>query len=160
MPYAELVQLYFERSTALQNYWTLYVVILGGLLAFSSMRQIPNRLTTILITVLFLSFAYKNCGAIVDVTNQRLAVLASIEAINSNLTPEEALGKLTPGEALGKLMPPVFPAEREIRKHLTPTMVGTDVQGVRRFHVFCDALTVLTLWSMEWRRRRRAEEGR
>ena len=50
MTYAQLVQLYFERSTALQNYWTLYVVIIGGLLAFSSMRQIPNRLTTILIT--------------------------------------------------------------------------------------------------------------
>ena len=49
MHYAQLVELYFERSTALQNYWTLYVVIIGGLLAFSSLRQIPNRLTTILV---------------------------------------------------------------------------------------------------------------
>ena len=132
MNYAQLVQLYFERSAALQNYWTLYVVILGGLLAFSSLRQIPNRLTTILITVLFLSFAYKNCGAIVDVTRQREAVRASI-AKTPDVNPEAGAA-------------------------LEATLVGTDVAGVRRFHVFCDVITVVTLWSMEWRRRRRARE--
>ena len=41
MNYSELIQLYFERSNALQSYWTLYVVIVGGLLAFSSLRKIP-----------------------------------------------------------------------------------------------------------------------
>lgn len=131
MNYAELVELYFERSTALQNYWTLYVVIIGGLLAFSSMRQIPNRLTTVLITVLFLCFAYKNCGAIMDVTEQRLKVM---EAVRS------------------------APADGSVKTTLEPTMVGTDVEGVKKFHYFCDALTVLTLWSMEWRRRRRQAE--
>ena len=35
MSYSELIQLYFERSTALQWYWTIYVVVIGGLLAFS-----------------------------------------------------------------------------------------------------------------------------
>lgn len=138
MTYAELVQLYFERSTALQNYWTLYVVILGGLLAFSSLRQIPNRLTTILITVLFLSFAYKNCGAIVDVTRQREATFEAIQA-------EAARSEQGNG----------FPLRSA---NLLPTMVGTNVAGVRRFHVFCDVLTVITLWSMEWRRRSRARE--
>ena len=33
MKYNELIQLYFERSTALQWYWNLYVVVIGGLLA-------------------------------------------------------------------------------------------------------------------------------
>jgi hypothetical protein len=131
MNYAQLVELYFERSGALQNYWTLYVVIIGGLLAFSSMRQIPNRLTTILVTVLFLCFAYKNCGAIVDVTEQRLKILEVVKA--------------TPAEGASKSL-------------IEPTMVGTDVAGVKKFHYFCDGLTVLTLWSMEWRRRRRQAE--
>ena len=36
MYYTDLIQLYLERTTALQSYWTLYVVIVGGLLAFSS----------------------------------------------------------------------------------------------------------------------------
>jgi hypothetical protein len=147
MNYAQLVQLYFERSTALQNYWTLYVVIIGGLLAFSSMRQLPNRLTTILITVLFLSFAYKNCGAIVDVTNQRFATLEAIKAVNVGLDQTIASG-----------IAPATPGDARIRSLLEPTMVGTDAQGVKRFHIFCDVLTVLTLWSMEWRRRRRMAE--
>ena len=41
MKYDQLIQLYFERSNALQAYWTLYVVIVGGLLAFSSLRKLP-----------------------------------------------------------------------------------------------------------------------
>lgn len=131
MSYSDLVELYFERSGALQNYWTLYVVIIGGLLAFSSLRQIPNRLTTILVTVLFLCFAYKNCGAIVDVTEQRLKVLEVVKTT---------------------------PADGSAKQFIEPTMVGTDVAGVKRFHYLCDGLTVLTLWSMEWRRRRRQAE--
>ena len=30
MKYNDLIQLYFERTTALQSYWTLYVVIVRG----------------------------------------------------------------------------------------------------------------------------------
>lgn len=138
MNYSELVELYFERSGALQNYWTLYVVIIGGLLAFSSMRQIPNRLTTILVTVLFLCFAYKNCGAIVDVTNQRYATLAALKEAKPESGDEAVFAR--------------------VRGLIEPTMVGTDVAGVKQFHYMCDGLTVLTLWSMEWRRRRRQAE--
>jgi hypothetical protein len=39
MNYNDLIQLYFERSTAMQAYWNLYVLIVGGLLAFSSLRN-------------------------------------------------------------------------------------------------------------------------
>ena len=88
MDFPQLVTLYFERSVALQNYWTLYVVIIGGLLAFSSMRARPNRLTTVLITVLFLCFAYKNCGAILDVSKQRIAVLGDVRTASMH---QEAL---------------------------------------------------------------------
>jgi hypothetical protein len=37
--YNELIQLYFERSNAVQQYWNLYVIIVGGVLAFSSLRK-------------------------------------------------------------------------------------------------------------------------
>ena len=77
--------MYFRsRSTALQWYWTLYVVIAGGLLAFSSLRQRPDALTGILVTVLFGFFAYKNLDAIHDVTLQRLATLQLIHAGGSS----------------------------------------------------------------------------
>ncbi len=73
MKYHDLLQLYFDRSNALQWYWTLYVVVLGGLLAFSSLRQRPDHRTAVLVTILYCCFAYKNLGAIGDVTHQPLA---------------------------------------------------------------------------------------
>ena len=77
MNYSELIQLYFERTTALQNYWTLYVVIVGGLLAFSSLRKQPAALTTAIVSVLF---AYENLSAIQDTAAQRLATLEAIKS--------------------------------------------------------------------------------
>jgi hypothetical protein len=130
MRYSELVQLYFERSTSLQSYWTLYVVVIGGLLAIASMRQRPDLLTTTLVTILFLCFAYKNIGAIHDVTLQRYAVRELIKTAESE--PESA------------------------RANLDPTLAPDAYPAVRNFHVATDLLTVLTLWAMERRRRRLA----
>src|SRR5258706_2636736 len=79
MKYPDLIQLYFERSNALQWYWTIYLIIIGGLLAFSSLRQRPDLITAILVTCLFTFFAYKNLGAIHDVTLQRIAVVSLIK---------------------------------------------------------------------------------
>ncbi|MGA2497864.1 MAG: hypothetical protein ABSH20_08990 [Tepidisphaeraceae bacterium] len=81
MNYGELIRLYFERSSSLQWYWTLYVIVIGGLLAFSSMRQRPDLVTAGLVTVLFCFFAYKNLDAIHDVILQRIAVLELIRGI-------------------------------------------------------------------------------
>src|ERR1051325_2438015 len=79
MKYDELIQLYFERSNALQAYWTLYVVIVGGILAFSSLRKLPAAVTTLIVGVLFCLFAYENMDAILTVTRQRHATLAAIK---------------------------------------------------------------------------------
>src|SRR5207245_1911052 len=35
MNYSELIQAYFERSVALQWYWTIYVLVIGGVLGGS-----------------------------------------------------------------------------------------------------------------------------
>jgi hypothetical protein len=42
MSYSELVHTYFERSVALQWYWTIYVIVIGGVLGFSTFRQGRN----------------------------------------------------------------------------------------------------------------------
>lgn len=133
MTYAELLGQYFERSNALQWYWTLYVVIIGGLLAFSSLRQRGDLITTLLISVLFCFFAYKNHGAIIEVTNQRLAML---EVLKQNGTMREAAGPVAE-----KVLPTLKPA---LPESITP------------FHITCDVLTVAALWAMELRRRRSA----
>jgi hypothetical protein len=136
MTYSELIQLYFERSNALQWYWTLYVVVIGGLLAFSSLRQRPDRLTALLITVLFVFFAYKNLGAIHDVTLQRLAVVSDIKAY------------VPPDGTTTDLM--------RLRSSLEPTLAPPDYESVRNSHVASDILTVAAVWAMERRRRKAA----
>src|SRR5262245_5578708 len=79
MKYNELLDLYFNRSNALQWYWTVYVVVIGGLLAFSSLRREPHLMTAVLVSVLYAMFAYKNLGAIRDVTMERYAILAALK---------------------------------------------------------------------------------
>src|SRR5947207_15394846 len=89
MKYGDLIQLYFERTTALQNYWTLYVVIVGGLLAFSSLRKQPAALTTLIVSILFGLFAYENLDAINATAPQRHATLAPIKQSDAGSTAPE-----------------------------------------------------------------------
>jgi hypothetical protein len=137
MNYGELVKLYFERSNALQWYWTIYVLVIGGLLAFSSLRQRKDLLTALLVTVLYAFFAYKNLGAIHDVTEQRAAVRS---AITQHTAVSSEVGQL--------------------RTLLEPTLVAPEYDGIRNFHVACDVLTIAAFWAMEWRRRRLSRESR
>src|SRR5690242_5121055 len=115
MSYDQLIRLYFERSDALQWLWTLYVVVIGGLLAFSSLRQRPDLVTAVLVTVLYGCFAYKNLGGIHDVTMQRLAVLASIREY-----PQTGADTAS---------------TTQLRRALEPTLVAPSYEGVRNFHI-------------------------
>jgi len=142
MSYGDLVRLYFERSTALQWYWTIYVLVIGGVLAFSSLRQRGDTLRTALICILYVCFAYKNLGAIKDVTEQRVAVIQLIKSARPvNTDSVEA---------------------QRLRDSLEPTLVSPDYPGIRNFHVVTDILTVLMLWTMELRRKhiRELDESR
>lgn len=134
MRYSELIQLYFERSNALQAYWTLYVVVIGGLLAFSSLRKQRDLLTTTLVTVLFAFFAYKNLDAIHDVTVQRYAVLNAIKQSTPN--PSDMVDT------------------KQLHELMEPTLLPPAYAGVHRFHVTSDLLTIAALWAIERRRAR------
>jgi hypothetical protein len=131
MKYDELIQLYFERSNALQGYWTLYVVIVGGLLAFSSLRKLPAAVTTLVVTVLFCLFAYENLDAIRTVTRQRHATLAAIRQSDSSAAEIKPL-----------------------RDVIEPTLTPAPESSTMRTHLISDILTVIGLWTMELRRRR------
>jgi hypothetical protein len=135
MRYGDLIQLYFERSNALQWYWTLYVIVIGGLLAFSSLRQRPDTTTAVIITVLYACFAYKNLSAIGETTHQRLAILAAAKEASSADSPDAT----------------------RLRQLLEPTLQPPSYEGVRNFHLATDVLTVAAFWAMEWRRHRWAK---
>jgi hypothetical protein len=134
MSYNELIQLYFERSTAMQNYWNLYVLIVGGILAFSSMRKQPAAITTVLVCILFALFAYNNLGAMKDCTAQRFAVLGAIQSFDANS---------------GATANP-----KALRDLLEPTLTPAAYENVKRTHLASDVLTIITLMVMEIRRRR------
>ena len=134
MKYDELIQLYFERSNALQGYWTLYVVIVGGILAFSSLRKQSAAITTLIVSILFGLFAYENMDAILTVTRQRHATLAAIKQADSNAAAEI----------------------KPLRDLIEPTLTPAPESSTKRTHLVSDILTILGLWAMEFRRRRHA----
>jgi len=133
MNYNELIQLYFERSNAIQAYWNLYVVVVGGLLAFSSLRKQPATITTLIVSVLFGLFAYENHDAIQIATGQRLATHAAITKFDAGDT---------------------VPSAKAMRDQLEPTLTPTSHGGVRTTHLAGDVLVIAGLWAMELRRRR------
>lgn len=133
MNYNELIQLYFERSNAMQQYWNLYVIVVGGVLAFSSMRKQPAAVTTALVCILFALFAYENLDAMKDTSAQRFATLEAIKQFDSG-----APGAPSP----------------QVRDLLEPTLTPATFGSVKVTHITSDILTIAALVAMELRRRR------
>jgi hypothetical protein len=134
MSYGELMQLYFERSTALQWYWTVYIIVIGGVLGFSTFRQRPELVTTILVTILYGCFAYKNEGAIEATAQEREAILSAAKAYPAS---ESSGGNI-----------------QRVRDKVESQLTEYDIAGARNFHIVCDLLTIAFLWVKEWRRRK------
>ena len=137
MNYHELIQAYFERTVALQWYWTAYIIVIGGILAFSVFRQRPEMVTAVLLTILYACFAYKNLGAIEVTLMERQAFLTAI-----NEYP-----------ATG----PSAADVQRVRDALEPILPLEEPTGTRYFHIICDLLTIAAIWAKEWQRRKSVE---
>ena len=137
MSYNELIQAYFERSVAMQWYWTIYVLVIGGVLGFSTFRQRPDIVTAVLVTILYACFAYKNVDAITATAGEREAILSAIKDYPAS------------GSNAADI--------KRVRDKLEPRLTAYDVAGARYFHVACDLLTIAFLGTVEWRRRKMAE---
>jgi len=111
--------------------------VIGGLLAFSSLRQRKDALTVLLVTILYAFFAYKNLGAIHDVTRERFAILSALKESSPTVRSD--------AEAVDV---------KRLRELLEPTLNPPAYDGVRNFHVASDILTIAAIWAMEWRRRK------
>jgi len=135
MNYSELIHTYFERSVALQWYWTIYIIVIGGVLGFSTFRQRPELVTTALITILYGCFAYKNWSAIEATAQEREAILSAVKKYPDSTGSAE-------DHAIVR-----------VRSMLEPKLDAYDIAGARNFHIVCDLLTVAFLWAKEWRRR-------
>ena len=138
MSYSELIQAYFERSTALQWYWTVYVLVIGGILAFSVFRQRPETVTVVLVTALYACFAYKNLGAIEVTLMERQAFRSAIEDYGAHISATD----------------PKVPDIENIHKRLRPILPLAEPEGTRYFHIACDLMTIAAVWAKEWQRRK------
>jgi hypothetical protein len=132
MNYSQLIQAYFERSVALQWYWTIYVLVIGGILAFSTFRLQRQLVTTLLVTILFACFAFKNLGAIEATAEEREAIRAAFKEFPDN-GPNAADINL-------------------VRAKLEPVLPPYDIAAARYFHIVCALLTIAYVWAREWRR--------
>jgi len=132
MNYSELIQAYFERSVALQWYWTIYVLVIGGIVAFSTFRLQRQLVTTVLITILFACFAFKNEGAIEATAEEREAIRAAFLDY-----PEGGVNAVD---------------VKLVRAKLEPILTAYDIAGARYFHIVCAGLTIAFVWAKEWRR--------
>lgn len=137
MNYHDLLQLYFERSNATQEFWNLYVIVVGGLLAFSSLRKQHAPVTTLVVCLLFALFAYENLDALHDVTVQRFALLEAIRNFDAN-------GGATANPQAARAL-------------IEPTLTPATWASVKVTHLTSDLLTILALLAMEWRRRTLSE---
>jgi hypothetical protein len=71
----QLLTLSFERATALQTYWNLYIADAIGIAAFDASAKITALDARIFIAMIFWVFVSVNLSAMVDVLNQRSALL-------------------------------------------------------------------------------------
>lgn len=134
MSYSELIQAYFERTTALQWYWTIYIIVIGGILAFSVFRQRPETVTVVFLTILYACFAYKNLGAIEVSLLERQAFLAAITEYPTDGSNAEDV--------------------KRVRDKLEPILPLAEPTGTRYFHIMCDLLTIAAIWAKEMQRRK------
>ena len=138
MTYNDLMLLFFERSNALQAFWTIYVTVIGALVAFCATRTRVGLFTMVTITVGFVAFASVNLSGMRDIESQRLAAK---EALKEFPLPEEK-------------------AERSkiefAKSHLHDTLSPPSVNSVTAFHILADVLTVSALWIMSYRKPERA----
>ena len=91
-------------------------------------------MTTILVTALYVCFAYKNLGAIVAVAEEREAIRSAIKDYPDTGSNADNI--------------------KRIRDKLEPKIPEYDIAGAGYFHVACDLLTIAFLWAKEWRRRK------
>src|SRR5204862_1454427 len=102
--------------------------------------------TTLLVTILYAAFAYKNLGAIEATAEERQGILLAIKDYSATGANAADVNRVTADIT-------------RVRDKLEPKMPEYDVAGARYFHLVCDLLTIAFLWVKEWQRRKTTEQS-
>jgi hypothetical protein len=120
----------FERSNAMQSFWSYYIAVSGALLAFfgTSRRSIP---LTILLTVAFIGIAAANLGGMKNVAQQRVALRALLMQART--------------ENADKVFKVPLPSEAVVAAYLD-VPPPPPVNGVIATHLCCDVVIIAAIW--------------
>lgn len=86
MEYKDALTMFFERSEAMQTFWNFHITVILGLIAFFASVPVTPRLPVVrnFIMVVFLAFVVVNCGALINVTQQRLRLVEYCDTLANN----------------------------------------------------------------------------
>lgn len=131
----------FERSNALQTYWTYFGTVSFAIVGFIAIKAPESdrvRLGAIA-TVGFVAFAAINLGALIDVTRQRLALQNALIAEQNALMEQSTTPVST--EAAG----------HQLYVDLASTIRPATATQVAAFHIAFDVLVVIGIWLLALR---------
>jgi hypothetical protein len=129
----DALNLFFERSNAMQTFWNFYISIAVALLAFFGAAT-RSRITTLLMTVAFVGFAVVNYLGMRDVAQQRIDVC--------KVLAKEKWEDCEKGQPL------------IITQPLAITLHPPTIAGVRTLHWGSDVLVICAIWFLTFRRER------
>jgi len=123
----DALNLFFERSNAMQTYWNFYITIVLARLAFFGAHG-RDRITAVLLTVAFIGFAVVNYGGVTGVAQQRLDVCR-------HLANRECVAPVT------------------IEQPIVVTLSPPRVWEVGLLHISGDVLVIGAVWFLTLRRK-------
>src|SRR5881396_726481 len=81
MDFKDVLNLFFERSNALQPLWSFYTTVVLALIAFFSAIKPSEkiRVGAVIFSIVFVVLAWANLDALLTVTRQRLAAVSLLK---------------------------------------------------------------------------------
>jgi hypothetical protein len=134
MNYKDALNMFFERSNAMQTFWNFHITIILALIAFfASIRPNPNlRILKVFVTGAFIAFAIVNLLALTNVADQRLKLVQVFHTLSQSAVDKAVTGVIAP-----TLDPPA-------------------IWQVCVVHIMGDALTVGAIWLLAAKKQREA----
>lgn len=148
MKYSELLQLFFERSNEIVNYWTIYIVGMAAMLSFFAVRTRLDRRTKLILTAGFLFLAVFNLVGLLSVNNQRKAVIDVIKGSHADFLLEAG------DKERDTVQLPIDKVEPTFRPFQNSTVIV--------IHLFSDGIALFGIWMVapERTKKTRAEPAR
>jgi hypothetical protein len=132
MKYSELLQLFFERSNEIVNYWTIYIVGMASVLGYFAVRTDLDRKAKLTFSIGFMFLSALNLVGLLDVNNQREAVLEVIRGSHADALADSSVR--TTNLLLQKLVEPTFDPFEQWQ--------------VIAIHACIDAITIFGIWTI------------